>query len=176
MVCQCIRFTQSNRHYIWSDFGPCDSSWAYTKRVQMTLLYTQSRGDECSNGRDRQILPKLFNLKSSPLEIHLWNFYFQKKGREWIVILQICSGKQKVACVFTHMFKGTLRRVPLNSGTYQHTNACKQLVSRKTTCVLREKESYSLSESHIQDPVPVTQKWKDKVFALKEFKVLGRQA
>lgn len=32
-----------------------------------------------------------------------------------------------------------------------------------------------MSESHVQGTVPESQKWMDKVFALKEFKVSGRQ-
>ena len=35
---------------------------AYNKQVQMTFLHLQGRGEECSNGRDRQMLLKLSNL------------------------------------------------------------------------------------------------------------------
>lgn len=52
------------------------------KRVQLPVLHTQGRADECGSGRDRQMLSELLNLKSSPLDTHLWNFYFQKTGGE----------------------------------------------------------------------------------------------
>lgn len=55
---------------------------AYNKQVQRAFLHTQG-APECSNGRERQIPSKLFNLKSSPLEISI----SQKKAGSGLVSL-----------------------------------------------------------------------------------------
>lgn len=42
-------------------------------------------------------------------------------------------------------------------------------------CMFQGIEHHWVSEFHVQGTVPKSQKWKDKDFAFKEFKVLGRQ-
>lgn len=63
---------------------------AYNKQVQRTFLHTQG-GDECSNGRDGQIPPKLFNLNSPPLEISI----SQKQAGTVLIVLKYAQIDKK---------------------------------------------------------------------------------
>lgn len=73
MICQCMRVNPTSTTFdLISGDAIVHEYVVYNKQVQMTFLHLQ--GEECNNGRDRQILLKLFNLKSSPLENHLFNF------------------------------------------------------------------------------------------------------